>query len=82
VVFITKVLLNTIDVWWLPSMEEEVKCNVDDVLFKIDHCFGVHMCLQDVIGHFIKAKTARYDSVPSPMKVEAFGLKEAILLLG
>jgi len=48
-------------------MEEEVKCNVDDTLFKIDHCFGIDMCLQDVRGHFL---TARYDGVPSPCHLQ------------
>jgi len=49
-------------------MEEEVKCNVmlDVSLFKDNDCFGLEL----------KAKTAKYDDVPSSMKGKACGLRK------
>jgi len=62
-------------------MEEEVKYNVDALLFKENHFFGIGTCLRDAIGHFIKAKVARHNGVPLPNEVEACGLKKSIIWL-
>lgn len=67
---------------WLPPSVGEVKCNLDATLFKENHCFGVGTCIRDYRGHFVKALTAWFDGVPTPMEAEAWGLKEAILWLG
>jgi hypothetical protein len=40
------------------------------------------MCLRDVNGKFIVAKTAWFYGIPQPQEAEARGLKEVIIWLG
>jgi hypothetical protein len=53
--------------WEKPGLSE-VKCNVDAAIFKEQGCYGVGMCLRDVNGKFIVAKTAWFYGIPQPQE--------------
>jgi hypothetical protein len=55
-------------------MEGEVKCNVMLMLFKDNDCFGLlALTLSWICLLELKAKTAKYDDVPSSTKGKACG---------
>lgn len=58
--------------WSCPAVGS-LKCNVDAALFD-DGRFGIGMCIRDVAGNFVKAKSSWFLGTPQSQEAEAIGL--------
>lgn len=51
-------------------------------MYEAHKCFGIGMCIQNSMGHFLKAATCWHEGSPPPQEVKTIGLRDAISWLG